>query len=123
MRVWPARHASRSTLVRAKRQGGLPRGEVVAGCDAVFSGSCDPVWSAECPGLAASENLPHTRKGALEVSVMTIAVEERRVRNLFERVETVEDVACSLAEDDERRARLLEVSNSELTARPLSGLS
>ncbi len=47
---------------------------------------------------------------------MTIAVEERRIRSLFERIETVEDVACSLAEDDERRARLLAVSNSELAA-------
>ena len=42
---------------------------------------------------------------------MTIAVEEKRIRSLFERIETVEDVACSLAEDDERRARLLAVSN------------
>jgi DNA-binding transcriptional MerR regulator len=47
---------------------------------------------------------------------MTIAVEEKRIRSLFERIETVEDVACSLAEDDERRARLLAVSNSELAA-------
>jgi hypothetical protein len=54
---------------------------------------------------------------------MTIAVEEQRIRNLFERVETVEDVAMSLAEDDERRARLLAVSDSELaeeaTIRPV----
>lgn len=54
---------------------------------------------------------------------MTIAVEEKRVRNLFERVETVEAVARTLAEDDERRARLFAVSNSELaeeaTIRPV----
>ena len=36
---------------------------------------------------------------------MTIAVEERRLRSLFERVEAVEDVARTLAEDDERRAK------------------
>ncbi len=54
---------------------------------------------------------------------MTIAVEEKRVRNLFEWVETVEDVASTLAEDDERRARLLVVSNAVLadegTIRPV----
>ncbi len=46
--------------------------------------------------LADSENLPHTRKqDALTggVTAMTIAVEEKRIRILFERVETVEDVA------------------------------
>lgn len=54
---------------------------------------------------------------------MTIAVEEQRIRNLFERVETVEDVANTLAEDDERRAKLLAVSHAALadegTVRPV----
>src|SRR5260370_16815677 len=54
---------------------------------------------------------------------MTIAVEERRLRGLFERVEVVEDVARTLPEDDERRARLLAVSDSALaeegTIRPV----
>ncbi len=54
---------------------------------------------------------------------MTLAVEERRVRSLFERVETVEGVAGTLAADDERRATLLAVSNSalseEATIRPV----
>src|SRR5260370_38801911 len=54
---------------------------------------------------------------------MTIAVEERRLRGLFERVEVVEDVARTLPEDDERRARLLAVSDSALaeegTVRPV----
>ena len=54
---------------------------------------------------------------------MTIAVEERRLRSLFERVEAVEDVARTLAEDDERRAKLLAVSDSALaeegTVRPV----
>ncbi|HUD39669.1 MAG TPA: hypothetical protein VMR14_22415 [Streptosporangiaceae bacterium] len=54
---------------------------------------------------------------------MTIAIEERRLRNLFERVEAVEDVADTLAEDDDRRAKLLAVSDSELaeeaTVRPV----
>jgi hypothetical protein len=54
---------------------------------------------------------------------MTIAVEERRLRSLFERVEVVEDVARTLPEDDERRARLLAVSDSALaeegTIRPV----
>src|ERR1700733_10209876 len=54
---------------------------------------------------------------------MTIAVEERRLRSLFERVETVEDVARTLPEDDERRAKLLAVSDSALaeegTIRPV----
>jgi hypothetical protein len=54
---------------------------------------------------------------------MTIAVEERRLRSLFERVEIVEDVARTLPEDDERRTRLLAVSDSALaeegTIRPV----
>lgn len=54
---------------------------------------------------------------------MTIATEERRVRSLFDRVEAVEDVAKTLPEDDERRAKLLEVSNAALadegTIRPV----
>jgi hypothetical protein len=47
---------------------------------------------------------------------MTIAVEEERIRGLFERVETVEAVARTLDVDDERRASLLAVSDSELAA-------
>src|SRR5260370_23128069 len=58
-----------------------------------------------------------------EGGAMTIAVEERRLRSLFERVEVVEDVARTLAEDDERRAKLLAVSDSALaeegTVRPV----
>ena len=54
---------------------------------------------------------------------MTVAVEEKRLRGLFERVEVVEDVARTLPEDDERRARLLAVSDSALaeegTIRPV----
>src|SRR5258706_15398323 len=54
---------------------------------------------------------------------MSVAIEEKRIRSLFDRVETVEDVARTLPEDDERRARLLEVSNAALadegTIRPV----
>jgi DNA-binding transcriptional MerR regulator len=54
---------------------------------------------------------------------MSIAVEERRIRSLLDRVETVEDVARTLPENDERRARLLDVSNAALqeegTIRPV----
>jgi hypothetical protein len=54
---------------------------------------------------------------------MSIAIEEKRIRSLFDRVETVEDVARTLPEGDERRARLLEVSNAALaeerTIRPV----
>jgi len=56
-------------------------------------------------------------------TAVTIATEERRVRSLFDRVEAVEDVARTLPEDDERRAKLLEVSNAALadegTIRPV----
>jgi hypothetical protein len=45
---------------------------------------------------------------------MSIAVEEARIRSLFDRAETVEDVARTLPEHDERRARLLEVSSATL---------
>jgi len=54
---------------------------------------------------------------------MSVAIEEKRIRSLFDRVETVEDVARTLPEDDERRARLLEVSSATLadesTVRPV----
>lgn len=54
---------------------------------------------------------------------MSVAIEEKRIRSLFDRVETVEDIARTLPEDDERRARLLEVSNAALadesTIRPV----
>jgi len=54
---------------------------------------------------------------------MTIAVEEQRIRTLFERVEEFEDIAYSLAETDERRARLLSLSSAVLadegTIRPV----
>jgi DNA-binding transcriptional MerR regulator len=54
---------------------------------------------------------------------MTIAVEEKRVRSLFDRIEAVEDVARTLPENDERRAKLLAVSNAALadegTIRPV----
>ena len=46
---------------------------------------------------------------------MTIAVEENRVRKLFKLVEEVEEVANSLPETDDRRRRLLNVSNATLT--------
>jgi hypothetical protein len=54
---------------------------------------------------------------------MSIAVEEQRIRSLFARVEAVEDVARTLPEDDERRAKLLAVSSATLadegTVRPV----
>jgi DNA-binding transcriptional MerR regulator len=54
---------------------------------------------------------------------LTIAIEEERIRSLFNRVETVEEVARTLPEDDERRARLLAVSTAALadegTIRPV----
>jgi hypothetical protein len=51
------------------------------------------------------------RKGCV---AMSVAIEEKRIRSLFDRVEAVEDIALTLPEDDERRARLLEVSNAAL---------
>jgi DNA-binding transcriptional MerR regulator len=54
---------------------------------------------------------------------MTIAIEEERIRSLFDRVETVEEVALTLPEDDERRGKLLAVSLATLadegTVRPV----
>lgn len=54
---------------------------------------------------------------------MSIAIEEQRIRSLFDRVEAVEDVARTLPEDDERRAKLLAVSRATLadegTVRPV----
>lgn len=45
---------------------------------------------------------------------MTVAIEEERLRGLFERVEAIEDVARTLPEHDARRAKLLAVSDSIL---------
>jgi len=45
---------------------------------------------------------------------MTVDLEEKRLRGLFGRVEAIEDVARTLPEDDERRAKLLAVSDSIL---------
>ena len=54
---------------------------------------------------------------------MSIAIEEQRIRSLFDRVEAVEDVARTLSENDERRAKLLAVSSATLadegTVRPV----
>lgn len=54
---------------------------------------------------------------------MSVPTEERRIRNLFERVEAIEEVAATLPEGDQRRARLLAVSRDalaeEATVRPV----
>jgi DNA-binding transcriptional MerR regulator len=54
---------------------------------------------------------------------VTLAIEEKRIRSLFSRVETVEEVARTLPEGDERRAKLMAVSTAALadegTIRPV----
>lgn len=45
---------------------------------------------------------------------MSVAAEEQRIRNLFERVETIEEVASTLPENDDRRTKLLAVSRDAL---------
>lgn len=45
---------------------------------------------------------------------VSVAAEEQRIRSLFERVEAIEEVAVTLPEDDDRRARLLAVSRDAL---------
>ena len=54
---------------------------------------------------------------------MSVSTEERRIRNLFERVETIEEVAVTLPEGDDRRTRLLALSRDalaeEATERPV----
>jgi hypothetical protein len=45
---------------------------------------------------------------------LSIATEEQRMRNLFERVEAIEEVANTLPEGDDRRAKLLAVSHDAL---------
>jgi hypothetical protein len=47
---------------------------------------------------------------------MSITVEEQRIRSLFDRAETVEDVAKTLPGDGERWAELLAVSDAALAA-------
>ena len=54
---------------------------------------------------------------------MSVSTEEQRMRNLFERVETIEEVAVTLPQGDDRRARLLAVTRDalaeEATVRPV----
>jgi hypothetical protein len=54
---------------------------------------------------------------------MSVASEEKHIRSLFDRIEAVEEVARSLPQDDERRARLLAVARETLaeegTIRPV----
>jgi len=54
---------------------------------------------------------------------MSVSTEEQRILNLFERVETIEEVAVTLPEGDDRRARLLALSRDaleeEATVRPV----
>ena len=54
---------------------------------------------------------------------MSVSAEDRRILNLFERVETIEEVAVTLPEGDDRRARLLALSRDalagEATVRPV----
>jgi hypothetical protein len=54
---------------------------------------------------------------------MSVTSEEQHIRSLFDRIEAVEEVALSLPEDDERRARLLAVARETLadegTIRPV----
>ena len=45
---------------------------------------------------------------------MSVSAEERRILNLFERVETIEEVAVTLPEGDDRRTRLLALSRDAL---------
>ena len=47
---------------------------------------------------------------------MSITVEEKRIRSLFDRAETVEDVAKTLPGDGERWTKLLAVSDAALAA-------
>ena len=54
---------------------------------------------------------------------MPVSAEERRILNLFERVDTIEEVAVTLPEGDDRRARLLALTREalaeEATVRPV----
>jgi hypothetical protein len=54
---------------------------------------------------------------------MSVSTEEQRIRNLFERVETIEEVAVTLPQGDDRRTRLLALSRGllgeEATVRPV----
>jgi hypothetical protein len=56
----------------------------------------------------------YSEAAAIRRCAVSVAVEEDRIRRLLERVETVEDVANSMDPNDERRARLLHVSESAL---------
>lgn len=46
---------------------------------------------------------------------MTVAIEHLRVRHLFERVEQIEEVADTMPDEDERRAKLLRVAEQAIS--------
>lgn len=54
---------------------------------------------------------------------MSVETEEQRIRNLFSRIDALEEVAQTLPEGDERRAKLLDISRDVLaeegTVRPV----
>ena len=54
---------------------------------------------------------------------MSVSAEERRIRSLFERIETIEEVAVTLPEGDDRQVRLLALTRDalaeEATVRPV----
>jgi DNA-binding transcriptional MerR regulator len=60
--------------------------------------------------------LPSAIVAYTEGDIVTIVAEENRIRGLFERVETVEDVAATLPADDQRRASLLRTARQALEA-------
>jgi len=102
------------------------RGSNVANRNAV---SAQSVGESAEPGVPAGTNWLLPRKWLIISSrvrgrgVMSVSAEERRIRNLFERAETIEEVAVTLPEGDDRRARLLAVSRDalaeEATVRPV----
>jgi hypothetical protein len=58
-----------------------------------------------------------------EAVLMSVATEEQRIRSLFERVEAIEEVAGTLAEDDDRRTKLLAVSRDALACLSTCGIA
>jgi len=76
--------------------------------------------TAPAPGRRGAWRYPSNEHQARDAAWSERPV---RVRSLFERVEAVEEVAETLADDDERRSKLLAVSNAALaeegTIRPV----
>lgn len=69
-------------------------------------------------GLVASDNAANNQNRWWEVAMSTVAHETTQALDLIERIETLESVAKSLPDQDERRSALLDLVEKDLAGAP-----